>query len=309
MASENLDYHYLQRFVKLGLMGMWPEGAGTLTIVCFTGTTPQDEGAVSLTRLNDNPNKPDEYNDTTILARRNPKTGKGEIYVARGTTEPGIYYTESAEAHPQGAAHLCEGQHPMEPHKRIKDSRLVLQGVGGRTRFWRDRKNQGTRYAQDVDEIPRSDAIGQWWHAMGTGETVGKHSAGCVGPRGGWDGEAWKTFLAWLKDHPKGKPVILTLWNFADYCDFSIAARHTYGPIRFDPTLRMGIRDLTDYGPVHRLQELLRNSHHNPGGIDGDWMVRTQNAFIEFQEANALKPDGICGKESWRKLKTLTPGG
>lgn len=308
MASENLDYGYAERFVKLGLWGKWNYSPGAINILFIQGATPRQEGAIP-ERINSNNNEPDKYNDTCVLARVNPQTKQKEIYASIGTSEPGEYYTTGPEANPQGAAHMCWGQHEMEPLQRSKDGRLALQGKGGKTRFWRDRRNQGARYSQDVDEIPRTDAIGQWFHAMGTGDTIGKWSAGCVGPCGGYEGKAWQTFLGWLKDHAKDTPIILTLWGVEDFCEFSIAARHAYGPIRFDPTLRMGVRDMNDYGPVHRLQELLRDSHHNPGGIDGDWMGKTQNAFLEFQEANGLKPDGICGSKSWQKLKILVYGG
>lgn len=310
MSSENLDFHYLQRFVKLGLWGKWNDTPGAINILFIQGATPQREGS-DPQRINSNENEPDEYNDTCVLCRMNPKTNTPEIYASPGTSEPGEYYTTGPEANPRGAAHMCWGQHEMSSIRRRKDDRLVLQGKAGMTRFWRDRKNQGKRYSQDVDEIPRTEAIGQWFHPMGKkiDTSIYKYSAGCVGPCDGWNGEAWKTFLAWLEDHPKDVSIILTLWGMENYCEFSQAARHTVGPIRFDPTLRMGIRDMNGYGPVHRLQEMLRNLHHDPGKIDGDWMIRTQNAFIEFQEANGLEPDGVCGKASWQKLKTLAYGG
>ncbi len=310
MLSENLDYGYLERFVRQGLCGKWNDDPGAVNIIFIQGATPEREGT-DLQRISSNDNEPDKYNDTCVLARINPLTKQKEIFASYGTSAPGRLYTETEKANPEGAANLCWGQHPFEATNRPKDGRLVLQGVAGKTRFWRDRKNQGNRYTQDVDEIPRTDAIGQWFHPMGkqTDPSIFDYSAGCVGPCGSWEGEPWKTFLAWFEDHPKGTPVILTLWGMNDYSEFSQAARHTYGPPRFDPTLRMGIRDLTDFGPVRRLQELLKTLHHDPGKVDGDWMTKTQNAFIEFQEANGLKPDGVCGKESWLKLKQLAFGG
>jgi len=308
MPTENLDLGYVERFIKLGLNGKWNDTPGAINILFIQGATPEREGS-DPQRITSNDNEPDKYNDTCVLARVNPKTNLPEIYASVGTSEPGEFYTVGPEANPHGAAHMCWGQHKMEAIQRPKDGRLVLQGKAGLTRFWRDRKNLGARYVQDVDEIPRTDAIGQWFHPMGTGESIGKWSAGCVGPCGGVEGAAWQTLLTWLKDHPKGVPIILTLWGIDDFCAFSQAARHAYGPIRFDPTLRFGIRDLNAYGPVHRLQKLLKELHHDPGKVDGDWMGKTQNAFIEFQSANGLKPDGICGRESWLKLKTLVYGG
>ncbi|MQY71988.1 hypothetical protein GH141_08685, partial [bacterium] len=35
---------------------------------------------------------------------------------------------------------------------------------------------------------------------------------------------------------------------------------------------------------------------------DGDWLSRTQEAFLYFQRENGLKVDGICGPLSWGKL-------
>ncbi len=304
MFSENLDYGYVSRFLKLGLCGKWAESPGSLNIIFIQGATPSQEGFAPL-RISSNDNAPDRYNDTHILARRNPKTGQPEIYVSRGTSEPG----DSAKLNPKGAPYLCWGQHYFEPIRRAKDGRLVLQGKNGVTRFWRDKLRGGTRHVQEVDEVARTQAIGQWYHAMGKGETIQDWSLGCVGPRGGWDGEAWKTFRDWLKDHPKDKPIILTLWGIEDYCEFSTVMRHLVGPPQYNPTLRMGIRDLNTYGPVHRLQELLKKVHYDPGVVDGDWMNKTQVAFVEFQKANGLNPDGICGKASWNKLKQLIYGG
>lgn len=299
--SEVLDYYYLENFVKVGLCGLWFGGNGSLNIVCIQGATPEQKGS-SPAHLIENANRLDEYNDTVVLARRNPRTGEPEIYASRGTTDPGAYYTKT-KPHPEGAAHLCWGQHRMEPYHRKKDGRLVLRGINNVTRFWRDPDKDAR---QDLDEPVSTQAIGQWFHAMGKGESIGKWSAGCVGPRGGYDGQAWQKLLKWLKEHPKGKHVPLTLWGIKDYLRYHSLGM---GPHQFDCTLRMGIRDLTDYGPVRRLQRLLAGAGYSPGKIDGDWMHATQHAFLEFQRKEGLAVDGVCGPKSWAKLKLLNYGG
>jgi len=301
MAKEVLDYYYLENFVKVGLCGLWFEGKGSLNIVCIQGALPEAEGATPR-QISQVENLPDGYNDSIVLARRNPQTGEPEIYASSGTTEPGTYYTK-IKPHQQGAAHLCWGQHRMEPYRRQKDNRLVLRGKNNVTRFWRDPDKDTV---QDLEEPVFTQAIGQWFHTMGKGESIGKWSAGCVGPHGGYEGPAWQKFLEWLKEHPKGKHVILTLWGIGDYLRYHSLGM---GPHQFDSTLRMGIRDLTDYGPVRRLQKLLAGAGYSPGKVDGDWMHGTQHAFLEFQHREGLMVDGICGQKSWAKLKLLNYGG
>lgn len=53
---------------------------------------------------------------------------------------------------------------------------------------------------------------------------------------------------------------------------------------------------------VKLLQELLQNSGHNPGLIDGKFGPNTRNAVIKFQEANGLEPDGKVGPQTWNVL-------
>jgi len=304
MRSENLDFHYLKNFIKLALGGQWLEGFGSINIVCFPAGTLDKEGP-DASRITRNLNRLDEYNDTIVIARRNPKSYKGEIYAAQGTVDPGKYYAVG-HPHPEGAAHLCWGQHQMEPYRRQKDNRLVLRGINNVTRFWRDPDKDAR---QGLAEPVFTQAIGQWFHAMGKGKSIGKWSAGCIGPRGGYGGPAWQKVLEWLNVHPKGKHVVLTLWGLADYCKFHADYRHQTGPLQFDLTLRMGIRDLTGYGPVRRLQRLLAGAGCSPGKVDGDWMHSTQHSFLEFQRSEGLAVDGICGPKSWAKLKLLNYGG
>jgi len=295
------EYNYIKNFVKLGLKGAWHEEPGAINVLMMPGVLPEREGS-DPGELQSVKNIADKYNDIIIYARRNPKTGKGEVYAAGGTAEPGRHYTEVAP-HPGGAAHLCWGQTPMFPFKR-KNGRTVLRADA--TRFWRD---PNMDYKQGRHEPVFTRDIGQWFHAMGTAESIGKWSAGCVGPCGGYDGAAYRQFMKWLKDHPKEKPVLVTLWGFADYCEFHRAYRHSIGPILFRPTLRKGIRDFTDYGPVRDLQNLLKKAGYDPGPIDGDWMGKTEKAFAEFQAGENLTVDGICGQRSWTKLENLVYGG
>ncbi len=52
---------------------------------------------------------------------------------------------------------------------------------------------------------------------------------------------------------------------------------------------------------VMSLQIMLRRINDG-GGVDGDFGPGTQNAVMEFQEANGLSVDGVVGAETWNAL-------
>lgn len=64
------------------------------------------------------------------------------------------------------------------------------------------------------------------------------------------------------------------------------------------PMLQIGSRGDT----VKALQALLQVYGHDPGEIDGDFGRRTAAALIDYQKANSLSPDAICGNLTWHKL-------
>ena len=64
------------------------------------------------------------------------------------------------------------------------------------------------------------------------------------------------------------------------------------------PTLEYGVSG----NEVKVLQQLLQNSGHDPGSIDGKFGPNTRNAVIKFQEANGLVMDGKVGPKTWNVL-------
>jgi murein L,D-transpeptidase YcbB/YkuD len=52
-----------------------------------------------------------------------------------------------------------------------------------------------------------------------------------------------------------------------------------------------------------KVQLALYTAGFDPGKIDGKMGPQTVQAVKNFQEANALKVDGIVGKETWEKLQ------
>lgn len=76
-----------------------------------------------------------------------------------------------------------------------------------------------------------------------------------------------------------------------------IAGKQTHGAC---PTLRKGVK-----GSVVKLMQQRIGEHFGipvKGGYDGDFGNGTLAAVKEFQKRNGLEVDGICGKNTWRKL-------
>lgn len=69
------------------------------------------------------------------------------------------------------------------------------------------------------------------------------------------------------------------------------------------PTLKKG----SSGEAVKELQTLLNQKGLNCGTADGKFGVKTENAVKQFQKANELTADGICGKKTWAALDTEEP--
>lgn len=69
------------------------------------------------------------------------------------------------------------------------------------------------------------------------------------------------------------------------------------------PTLKKG----SSGEAVKLLQKLLNQKRFNCGAADGKFGVKTENAVKQFQKANGLTADGICGKKTWAALDTEEP--
>ncbi len=51
------------------------------------------------------------------------------------------------------------------------------------------------------------------------------------------------------------------------------------------------------------IQKALTEAGFYKGSVDGVVGSKTKEAIRKFQEANALKADGVCGPKTWEKLK------
>lgn len=67
------------------------------------------------------------------------------------------------------------------------------------------------------------------------------------------------------------------------------------------PTIRRGNKG--DY--VKEAQTMLKKLGYNLGtyGVDGDYGKMTESAIRDFQKANKLNPDGVCGPMTWDALQ------
>lgn len=56
--------------------------------------------------------------------------------------------------------------------------------------------------------------------------------------------------------------------------------------------------------PASDIQKGLKNAGYFSGAIDGKIGPDSREALRNFQRDNGLTPDGVCGKQTWNKLKT-----
>ena len=56
--------------------------------------------------------------------------------------------------------------------------------------------------------------------------------------------------------------------------------------------------------PSVSIQQALKNAGYYNETVDGKIGPGTRSAIRDFQSANGLSPDGICGKKTWGLLKT-----
>ena len=52
------------------------------------------------------------------------------------------------------------------------------------------------------------------------------------------------------------------------------------------------------------IQNALKSAGYYSGGVDGKIGPDSREAIRNFQRDNGFKPDGVCGKQTWTKLKT-----
>lgn len=60
--------------------------------------------------------------------------------------------------------------------------------------------------------------------------------------------------------------------------------------------------------PALSLQEALKNAGYYKGTLDGKIGSGTREAIKNFQRDNGLKVDGVCGRNTWERLKVYLRG-
>lgn len=236
----------------------------------------------------------DEYNDTVAVVWLEDGQKRCREFVA--SVDPGQYYTDNP-MNMAGCAHLIDGQYSYKPGKHGSAQRDAFVEAGP-VSVWRDSDGD---YARDAAErqVYTSASFGIHIHAGGTGDAVGKSSAGCQVIYGGWSGEPWQSFKSICQAHPKAS------FNYT-LVDADDAARYEYpagggsdasnaasGAAKVETTLdvqkalnKLGFRDYES--------KLLTED-----GADGP---RTQSAVKTYQNARGLAVDGIAGPQTKSKL-------
>ena len=136
--------------------------------------------------------------------------------------------------------------------------------------------------AADIDVIDGDGVLDPLLVAM-TAQTLGSRSIGCYRYA---DGRSWihvgsaDTNKFWLQDRPKNQILIKT----------------------FLPVLRRLESKPEPNEFCLRLQTLLQAFGFYAGALDGKFGPKTNAAVKKYQEAAALKVDGVCGPITWHSI-------
>ena len=57
--------------------------------------------------------------------------------------------------------------------------------------------------------------------------------------------------------------------------------------------------------PAAAIQRALKNAGYYQGTLDGKIGSGTKQALRNFQKDNGLHPDGVCGRQTWTRLKSF----
>lgn len=159
----------IKDFVAVGITGCVPDGDGDII--------PTD-------------NAHNVYNDT--IGWINPN----ERLFLRGTTEPGRTYTQTP-MNPNGAFYLKRGLYQFVKAKHFgKDAFNICRGYpSGEVVGYRDKEKKGINPVRINPNAPLFKGSGIDIHAMGNNlNDIAGQSAGCQGPFGDWNSQAWKSF-------------------------------------------------------------------------------------------------------------------
>jgi peptidoglycan hydrolase-like protein with peptidoglycan-binding domain len=251
-------------------LGFDSERYGQLNILALQGVSYLGK------EISVNKNETDFYNDL-IIALFND-----DYHIFKGTVDPGAYYRRNP-VNKKGCAHVAFTQHIYVPGKhngKYDAFRAKNEHV------WILRDYNRDYVFGEGDTIQFASNTGINFHAMGSGSNVGRWSAGCIGPFGGWNGEAWKTIMDLSKKSKKNE-FLITVWRGRDYLRFVLDEGS------FIPTLHFGVINPW----VEAIQKFF--------GIDNIPEVfgsREAKAIKTYQKMIGLDSDGIVGPKTWAAL-------
>lgn len=129
----------------------------------------------------------DKFNDLIVMLYKHE--GQEKLFVCKGTTDPGLHWTESPINGYSGAAIVCEGVYNdvwirgvRKSFKKYCKGGIVLRQNGSRIKIRRDIDKDGVG---DSDEPVSEGNYEVQFHCMGINDKehkVGRWSAGCIGP-------------------------------------------------------------------------------------------------------------------------------
>lgn len=242
-------------------------------------------------KLETNENEPDRYNDTLCpIYFENPTTTRHETVIC--TVEPGAHYTR-VDPHPKGAARLplCR---MMEFKWGKHRGRTALVPVHADVVV---RDANGNFHIDPAEKVH----IGNFQLRIHSGgknpKSVGKYSAGCIAILGGEDGVGWRKLVAICQKNTQDKFYVI----LAEGDDFRhwIVHREEDRLGEFRATIHIGSRG----EQVELLQELLNERHGYDLKTDGDFGIKTRDAFIAAQRKAKFKSAGECGLGQWERLQ------
>lgn len=276
----------LIEFVKKGLGYEDLELNRGVLILGLRGITP-----AGFNKFETNENEPDKYNDTLCpIWFENPTTIRHEAVIC--TIEPGAHYTK-IEPHPKGAARLplCRmmefkwGKHHGRTALVPVHADVVVRDANGNFRI-------------DPAEKVHVGDFQLRIHSGGKNrESVGKYSAGCIAVYGGKDGIGWQKLLAICEKNTLDRFYVI-LAEGSDFSRWNVHREEDHSG-DFRATIHIGSQGKQ----VELLQQLLNERHGCDLKPDGDFGIKTRDAFIAAQRKAKFEPCGECGLGQWERLE------
>lgn len=286
-----IDPHDVRSYiVHLGFNLELPAGCSTYLFLSgaqLSSGDAYDDGATLDIEPVDS--QPDHYDDLCLTYTAGDPLLRGN----RSTVDPGTYHMRK-----DGRANLVwTHPHRFVAGKHNGNGQDVLRPKNGSNRYWRDDDDDER---QDPEEVIRTGNGSMLIHAMG-GSRIQRWGAGCIGIwdaqnyRGpvwaGWRGQAYRTTDT-LREI---QVVIVPARDFIYY----LLDPSTHRPMLWPGATGKWVRVLQTSLGLNRVES---------GGsgltVDGDFGKGTLAALQEFQRAQGLTDDGICGVKTWGALGT-----